>query len=325
MINVRIIKNWNYPDLMRQTPLKRGVWGDIQFTTSDDEICDFLIVLNQVPKQTIVQVPPTNIWHLTQEPPVEGTEFSRQDSPYFYLKFTPDTTQLGKQYIHSHTALPWHVNRNYDELKNISSIEKDRTLSWITSNLSYLAGHRRRLNFLEKLQEEIKFDLWGRGFQPLEDKWDGLAPYRYSLAVENYSGPHYWTEKIADCFLAWTMPIYYGATNIETYFPSDSFIRIDIAQPKEAIEIIKETIQNNAYIKNRDAIAFARELVLEKYQFFPFIKEHIHNFREHTTMPCPEVIILQPTLETKKPRKASTVWRTLARTVKKTLKGFLHV
>ena len=30
------------------------------------------------------------------------------------------------------------------------------------------------------------------------------------------------SEKIADCFLAWTMPIYYGCPRIAEYFPAES-------------------------------------------------------------------------------------------------------
>ena len=31
----------------------------------------------------------------------------------------------------------------------------------------------------------MPFDLFGRGFHPIADKWDGIAPYRYSIAFEN--------------------------------------------------------------------------------------------------------------------------------------------
>jgi hypothetical protein len=46
------------------------------------------------------------------------------------------------------------------------------------------------MKFLRKIQKNnLEFDLYGRGFCSIEDKWDGLAPYRYSLAIENFSGP----------------------------------------------------------------------------------------------------------------------------------------
>ena len=60
--------------------------------------------------------------------------------------------------------------------------------------------------------------------------------------MENAVIPDYWTEKIADCFLAWTLPIYYGCPNLEDYFPEKSFIRIDIEKPEEAIDSIVNKI-----------------------------------------------------------------------------------
>src|SRR5687768_17715451 len=57
--------------------------------------------------------------------------------------------------------------------------------------------------------------------------------YRYSLAIENFSGPYYWTEKVIDCYLSWTMPLYFGCTNLADYFPAESFVQIDIHRSEE--------------------------------------------------------------------------------------------
>jgi hypothetical protein len=120
------------------------------------------------------------------------------------------------------------------------------------------------------MQESVEFDLFGRGFDPIADKWDGLAPYRYSIAVENFSNPHYWTEKLADCYLAWTMPIYAGCTEITRFFPAESLIQVDMDDP-ETPRRVASIIRSGAWSKNRDAIAHARELVLNRYQLFAFI------------------------------------------------------
>ncbi|MBP7461258.1 MAG: glycosyltransferase, partial [Candidatus Delongbacteria bacterium] len=107
------------------------------------------------------------------------------------------------------------------------------------------------------------------GFRFVEDKWAGLSPYRYSLAIENFSGPDYWTEKLADCYLAWTLPIYYGCTNIEEYFPPESFIRINIEKPDEAMDIIRRVLFDDPWPKRIEAIREARRRVLEHHQLFP--------------------------------------------------------
>lgn len=135
------------------------------------------------------------------------------------------------------------------------------------------------MSFLQRIQKEIKFDLFGLGFQPIEDKWDALAPYRYSLAVENFSNPLYWSEKLADCFLAWTMPVYFGCTKILDFFPPESMICIDIQDP-DCAEIIRMGIGNELWQRNLDAIAYARQLVLNRYQLFPFLTQEIHALEE---------------------------------------------
>ena len=71
------------------------------------------------------------------------------------------------------------------------------------------------------------------------------------------------------------MPIYFGCTNIDSYFPEESIIKIDINKPAEAIDIINEAINTDMWGKNIDAIEHSRSLVLEKYQFFPFVSSLI--------------------------------------------------
>ena len=53
-------------------------------------------------------------------------------------------------------------------------------------------------------------------------KDDILILSKYTLAIENTSEPHYFSEKITDAFLCNTMPIYFGAPNIFEYFPKNS-------------------------------------------------------------------------------------------------------
>lgn len=271
MTLVRIVKNWDYPDLMQQTPAGAGMWDDIQFTQDSVETCDALVVLNHTNQSIKVKCPPQNVWALVQEPPVPEYRWLEKGFTPFVRVYTPDINLTGPRYIHSHGALPWHVGKSYDFLKNTECPGKHRLLSSIASREMGTDGKKARVIFLEALRQKIDFDLWGKGFTPIEEKWEALASYRYALAIENYSGPHYWTEKISDCFLAWTMPIYYGATNITDYFPPESLVQIDITRPEEAHTIITEAIQTNRWQKNLDAIAYARQLVLEKHQIFPFI------------------------------------------------------
>ncbi len=271
---VRIVKNYAYPDLMRQTPGGSRVWDDIEFTTDPVDNCDYVIVLNHAVEAIKVHCPPANVWALMQEPPNETYRYMHRGNSSFQRIYTQDIALDTCRHIHTQPGLPWHVNRDFDFLTTAAPPEKSKPLSWVTGSGNAWKGHRVRMRFLEKIKDRIPFDLYGRGFTPITDKWDGIAPYRYSIAFENFSNPHYWSEKIADCFLAWTMPIYFGCTRITDFFPAEAMIRIDPEDP-HVVERIREATESDAWIRNRDAIAHARELVLRKYQFFPLITREI--------------------------------------------------
>ena len=55
-------------------------------------------------------------------------------------------------------------------------------------------------------------------------KYDGLINYKYSLCVENCLALKIIFRKFTDSILCWTIPIYYGCTNISEYFPKHHFI-----------------------------------------------------------------------------------------------------
>jgi uncharacterized protein YozE (UPF0346 family) len=76
-------------------------------------------------------------------------------------------------------------------------------------------------------------------------KWDFQRNYKFSIACENYIFPNYITEKIADAYIAGTIPIYYGDQSINRYFNQKSFINYsNYASDHEFLEHIKE-IDNN--------------------------------------------------------------------------------
>lgn len=291
MTLIRIVKSWITPDLFRQTPGSKGIWGECHFTFDPIERCDYLIALNHTPDEIFVEISRSNIWCIVQEPPIPAYRWIEKGFDHYGRIFTQDTRLRGAKIVQTHGSLPWHVNRTYDDLLGTPLPAKTRDLSWITSNLGMQAGHRRRTAFLRRLQAApVKFDLFGRGYQPIADKWDGLAPYRYSIAVESHSAPNYWTEKITDCFLAGAMPIYFGATNITDYFPKDSFVWLEIDDP-DAPRQVGEIIRSNLAEQNRDAIAEARHRVLEEHNFFPRIARVIAENRS-THVPQPTRVLL---------------------------------
>jgi hypothetical protein len=104
--------------------------------------------------------------------------------------------------------------------------------------------------------------------------------------VENYRGNDYWTEKIADCWLAGTLPFYYGCPNLGKYFPAKSFIRIDLDDFDGAARIIRRTVDDGEYAKRLPAIHEARDLVLNRHQFFPAMARELRdNIKSSSAVP----------------------------------------
>jgi hypothetical protein len=284
MTLIRIIKNWDWPDLMRQTPQGRGVWDGLQFTMDPVDKCDFVVMLNNNLKtESRVECPPENIWALMQEPYVKGfTDWMVEGHECFSKIYTHHAPSESIKYITSHPAIPWHINRSFDQLATMDIPAKAKAASWIVGNARELPGHLKRLFFLRFIQENRfrDIDLYGRAVHYIDDKWDGLAPYRYSLAIENSNSPDYWTEKVADCYLTWTVPLYYGCSNLEKYFPEDSFIRIDIDNPEAALSQLKKIFEADVWEKRILALTEARRLVLHEYQLFPHITQLIKYYAD---------------------------------------------
>lgn len=279
MTLVRIVKNWDWPDLLRQTPGGKGEWGGICFTL--DPVCqsDYVIMLNNHMEVAVTgKCPPENIWMLVQEPYQRGvTDWIVEKHDPFFKVFTHHPPDKNQKYKIVPPAIPWHVNKTYDELIHSRLPTKEKMISWVVGSARDLHGHMLRLAFLETVKETaLPIDLFGRAVCPVEDKWDVLAPYYFSLAVENNSGPDMWTEKLADCFLSWSVPFYYGCTNLDQYFPRDAYIPIDIRNPSTALKVIEENAVKENWKRRLPAIEEARNLILNKYQLFPFLTEQIN-------------------------------------------------
>lgn len=264
---IKISTGYDHP-LARQTPGGRLAWKDATFCINEDvSECQAWVVHEALVRTETTLCPPNQVILLTGEPPDIKTYeprwlggFARVVSCHREMRHAG--LSLGQ------TGLPWMVGRSYDDLIAADFPAKSADISVICSNKAMVGGHRRRLRFVEQLLDVSPMPRFGRGFRELPDKWDGLAPFRYSVAIENSRHDHYWTEKIADCFLAGTVPIYWGAPNIKDYFPADAMIVIDTLDPVEVARIIRAEATPEAYRRRLPALREAKRRVLEEYNFF---------------------------------------------------------
>jgi len=93
-------------------------------------------------------------------------------------------------------------------------------------------GHSLRHELLAR-KNEIKiptkfFDVYGNRYD-IEDARKGkeevFGDSMFGVAIENTSHNGYFTEKILDCFLLKTIPIYWGCSNIGDFFNQEGIIK----------------------------------------------------------------------------------------------------
>lgn len=276
MLTVRIIPDWNYSkdNLFRQTINNSGVWGDIRFTLDPIDECDVVIFINRIKNDEKICCRKGGRILLQMEPPSPAHRWYRASDIFFDKIVGPDKKSDRKKRIFSHGAVPWKIDMSYDELIVMKKPEKYREISMITSDKNFMNGHEFRINLISELRSKKNhFDLFGRGFNEIENKTEALLNYKYSIVVENSFYPYYWTEKIVDCLLTYTIPIYIGAKNITDFFPEKSFVSVapDVNKIIKTIKNIKEHNFDDSHIEK------ARMLILDQYQFFPFISKIIKN------------------------------------------------
>jgi len=101
---------------------------------------------------------------------------------------------------------------------------KNKLVSMICSNKVMCKEHLYRQNIIKKFSNKCTH--FGRGFNELINKEEGLKDFCFSFAMENATYSNMFTEKITDCFMTGTIPIYYGISNIGDYFNTDGIIQL---------------------------------------------------------------------------------------------------
>jgi hypothetical protein len=123
--------------------------------------------------------------------------------------------------------------------------KKTKLVSMVSSNKRMTKGHIHRLEWVNKLKDKV--DLYGRGFEEVEKKEEALKDYMFSVTIENDSYLTYWTEKILDCFVTGTVPVYYGSPDIFDFFNEDGIILLN-----EDFDVA--SLNEEEYYKRMDAI-----------------------------------------------------------------------
>jgi hypothetical protein len=178
--------------------------------------------------------------------------------------------------------LPWMINANHGQsifsaserdrsyFSDLGQLPKTKQLSVFCSSQAWTDDHKMRLKFVHALKKHFgdAVDWFGNGVQPLEQKWDGIAPYKYHLVLENQSRFDVITEKLYDSFLGLSYPIYYGAPNVGDYFDLNAMSTINILDINGSIKKIEQILRTDPYEGSLPALLESKDKVLTTYNLF---------------------------------------------------------
>jgi hypothetical protein len=241
---------------------------------NDCDKCDFWIVWGDISAGGIdkmtVTCPPQNILYMTDEAYVEK-KFDQRFLDQFAGVLTCRDDISHKNIIKTHEINVWQLGKKFSQLNNSTPIPKQKKLSVVCSDKTFLIGHKKRYAFVNRMIGHFKdrIDVFGHGFNPIDDKWEALAPYEYSIAIENSALPGYFTEKIAECYLAHAFPIYYGAPDISDFFDPKSYMTIDIEDYIGSIRKIEGLLEQHDWTAHESLLIKQKYLYLTEYNFFP--------------------------------------------------------
>ena len=272
---------------LRQFPDGKPVWQDWRFLFNHEggESYDYLVAYEDLHKPITPKCPAENTIFIAAEPPTIH-QYDYEYLAQFGSIITQDTHVSHPRAIFSQGALIWqlglhHKAKNiiqlevttFTELQHLFDQPKTKLISVISSNKASNVEHAKRLLFVKKLKQYFgeRLDLFGRGILPIDDKLEALQDYRFHVVLENSSVEHYFSEKLVDCIMAGSYPIYYGCPNLTDYFPENSFAKIDINNFSAAVETIERVMAGDYDRRYKEQLRQARDMAMYQYNIYPML------------------------------------------------------
>jgi hypothetical protein len=118
---------------------------------------------------------------------------------------------------------------------------KDKLLSIVASDKRQLVGHQLRHAVIAKYRD--KMDLYGRGYNPIDNLLPAFKDYMFTIAIENVARDWGFSEKIVTPIMCGTIPIYFGP-DVSQFFDTRGIITF---KSVEELELILPTLSADKY------------------------------------------------------------------------------
>jgi len=262
-----------------------NTWQNIEITHTNDDI-DYYVIINYPYNDEYFEPSKTFIFQM--EPWVQ--DVNRNWGVKCWREWSePDQREFLYVGTHKKTlnAVQWQINIP----KVIPTNRRDKIIT-ILSRKNFDVGHINRINFTKymEFQNVFKVDVYGRenyhNFKNYcgkltDDKKENHYPnYKYCLAVENNMETNYATEKIWEPILCECLTFYWGCPNLETYIDERAFVRLDLNNFSQSMNIIIQAITEDWWSQRIEIIRREKLKIINELGFFPNIKNLINNINK---------------------------------------------
>lgn len=152
-------------------------------------------------------------------------------------------------------ASPWYGTDKWGGIidENLFS-KKTKDISFLCSKKILCPLHRMRFDLAMTCKNNKLADTYGNfdgGDYVDIDK--PLTDYRFSIVIENEIEDLYFSERLTNCFMSMTIPIYCGAEKIGDYFNIEGIIQIKPEDFKDIKKVLSKCTKEY-YESKKDAI-----------------------------------------------------------------------
>ncbi len=150
------------------------------------------------------------------------------------------------------------------DYQNIFAFKTKFEVSFIKSNKKDLPGHKLRHEIASLLEENHTFSLFFPT-ERIETKIPLFKDAMFHITIENSCYTNYITEKVIDCFMSYTIPIYWGCPNIGDYYNKNGIITFTTI---EELKNILDNLSPEQYNSKLDAVKQNYEVAKKDFAFF---------------------------------------------------------
>lgn len=148
--------------------------------------------------------------------------------------------------------------------------KKSKLLSIIASSKTMTEGHKLRHAVIDKFKSEM--DIYGRDINTIKYKLQGLLNYRFQIVIENGNYDYYFTEKLIDCFVTGTIPIYWGCPSIGDFFNKNGILSFSTITDLENIIYTLSTDKYEEMLPYaKENFELAKKYLLSEYHIKKYI------------------------------------------------------